>query len=161
MATIADERRVAQRGGQFLTFKLGREEYALEILRIQEIRGYSRITPIPHTPAYLKGVINLRGTVVPVVDLRCRLGMPETAYSRFTAIVVVTIGTKVTGLLVDEVSDVVDIQDTEIQAPPELGGQADARSIAGLAHVGGRLIVLLSLDAIVRDDPAAPLPNPA
>ena len=89
--------------GQYLTFQLGREEYAIEILRVQEIRGHSRITPIPNTPAYVKGVINLRGTVVPVVDLRCRLGMPETSDMRFSAIVVVTVGTKIVGLFVDEV----------------------------------------------------------
>jgi purine-binding chemotaxis protein CheW len=147
--------------GQYLTFKLEREEYAIEILRIQEIRGHSRITPIPNTPAYVKGVVNLRGTVIPVVDLRCRLGMPETTYTRFTAIVVVTLATKVIGLLVDEVSDVVDIQPAAVQAPPEFGGQGDTRFIAGLAHAGERLIVLLSLDTILRDDPASPIPTPA
>jgi purine-binding chemotaxis protein CheW len=147
--------------GQYLTFKLGREEYAIEILRVQEIRGHSRITPIPNTPAYVKGVINLRGTVVPVVDLRCRLGMPETSDMRFSAIVVVTVGTKIVGLFVDEVSDVADIQHSEVQAPPEFGAQADTRFIAGLVHVGERLIVLLSLDTILRDDPSAPLPSPA
>jgi purine-binding chemotaxis protein CheW len=146
---------------QNLTFKLGREEYAIEILRVQEIRGHSRITPIPNTPDYVKGVINLRGTVVPVVDLRRRLGMPETSDMRFSAIVVVTVGTKIVGLFVDEVSDVVDIPHAEVQAPPEFGAQADTRLIAGLVHVGERLIVLLSLDTILRDDPSAPLPSPA
>ena len=147
--------------GQYLTFKLGREEYAIEILRVQEIRGHSRITPIPNTPAHVKGVINLRGTVVPVVDLRRRLGMPETSDMKFSAIVVVTIGTKIVGLFVDEVSDVVDIQDAAVQAPPEFGAPAETRFIAGLVHVGERLIVLLSLDTILRDEPSALLPSPA
>src|SRR5207237_9026168 len=94
--------------GQYLTFKLWREEYAIEILRVQEIRGHSRITPIPNTPAYVKGVINLRCTVVPVVDLRCRLGMPDASDMRFSAIVVVPVGATIVGLFVDEVSDVAD-----------------------------------------------------
>ena len=106
-------------------------------------------------------MINLRGTVVPVVDLRCRLGMPESSDMRFSAIVVVTVGAKIVGLFVDEVSDVADIQHAEVQAPPEFGAHAETRFIAGLVHVGERLIVLLSLDTILREDPSTPLPSPA
>ena len=87
--------------------------------------------------------------------------MPETSDMRFSAIVVVTVGAKIVGLFVDEVSDVADIQHAEIQAPPEFGAHAETRFIAGLVHVGERLIVLLSLDTILREDPSTPLPSPA
>src|SRR5262245_63684784 len=98
-------------GNQFLTFRLQEEEYGIEILRVQEIKGFSRITPIPNTPSYIKGAMNLRGTVVPIVDLRCKFGMPEAEYNQFTVIIVVTVGKKIVGLVVDAVSDVLNILD--------------------------------------------------
>lgn len=91
---------------QFLTFLLGAEQYGVEILKVQEIRGYSAVTPIPNTPSYVKGVINLHGTVVPVVDLRAKFSMATAEYNKFTVIIVVTVGAKVTGLVVDAASDV-------------------------------------------------------
>ena len=94
------------RAGQYLTFRLGHEEYGVEILKVQEIKGYSAITPIPSAPAFLKGVMNLRGTIVPVVDLRSRFGMAAADYTPFTVIIVVTVGSRVMGLVVDAVSDV-------------------------------------------------------
>src|SRR5258708_31065904 len=94
---------------QFLTFTLDDEDYGIDTLRVQEIKGFSRITPIPNTPKYIKGVLNLRGTVVPVVDLRSKFGMPETDYNQFTDIIVVTVGKRVMGLLVESVSAVLNI----------------------------------------------------
>src|SRR6187399_2690041 len=95
-------------GGQFLTFQLGPEMFGLEILRVQEIKGYSPVTPIPNAPPHVKGVMNLRGAVVPILDMRCKFGMAEAAYTKFTVIIVVTVGAKVIGLVVDAVSDVLD-----------------------------------------------------
>src|SRR5215813_2794113 len=100
---MAQSDRVAEAAGfavasnQFLTFLLGDEQYGVEILKVQEIKGYSAITPIPNTPSYIKGVMNLRGTIVPVLDLRAKFGMTETEYTPFTVIIVVTVGTKVMG----------------------------------------------------------------
>src|ERR1035437_6176020 len=110
---------------QFLTFLLGTEQYGVEILKVQEIRGYSAVTPIPNTPAHIKGVINLRGTVVPVVDLRAKFSLANAEYNKFTVIIVVTVREKVVGLVVDAVSDVLDIGATEMRVAPEFGAQVD------------------------------------
>ena len=110
---------------QFLTFALGAEEYGVEILKIQEIKGFSVITPLPNAPAYVKGVLNLRGTIVPIVDLRKKFGMPEEAYTAFTVIVVVRVQGQVMGFIVDAVSDVLTVTEAEIQPTPDLQGQVD------------------------------------
>jgi purine-binding chemotaxis protein CheW len=139
----------AEDGGQYLTFRLGDEEYGVEILKVQEIKGYSSVTPIPNTPAYVKGVMNLRGTIVPVVDLRARFSLAETAYNQFTVIIVVTVGAKVTGLLVDAVSEVLNISKAEIQAAPDFGAQVQAHYINGIAKANDKLVVLLDIDRVM------------
>jgi purine-binding chemotaxis protein CheW len=136
-------------GSQYLTFTLGDEEYGVEILKVQEIKGYSTITPIPNTPPYVRGVMNLRGTIIPVVDLRSKFAMPETEYTRFTVIIVVTIGTKVVGLVVDAVSDVLNVPRGDIQPTPDFGSQVDTRFIEGMAKAGDKLIVLLNIDKVL------------
>jgi purine-binding chemotaxis protein CheW len=108
---------------QFLTFTLGAEEYGIEILKVQEIKGYSAITHIPNAPAHVKGVMNLRGTVVPVVDLRAKFGMEAVEYSKFTVIIVVMVGQKIAGLVVDAVSDVLNIQQSEVRPAPDFGAR--------------------------------------
>jgi purine-binding chemotaxis protein CheW len=138
---------------QYLAFRLGVSEYAIEILRVQEIKAVTAITPMPHTPSYVKGVMNLRGAIVPVVDLRARLGLSDAAYGRFTVIIVVTVGTKVVGLVVDSVSDVIAIASADIEPPPSLTGSHDT-PVYGLAHVGERLVVLLDLDATLGPEEA-------
>jgi purine-binding chemotaxis protein CheW len=143
-------------GPQYLTFLLGGEEYGIEILKVQEIRGYSPITPLPNTPGYVKGIMNLRGTIIPVVDLRSRLSMRAMEPGPFTVIIVVKVGTKVKGMIVDAVSDVVSIPATEIQAPPDFGSQPEARFVKGLAGAGEKLLVLLDLDQALVGDDAAP-----
>jgi purine-binding chemotaxis protein CheW len=116
---------------------------------VQEIKGYSTVTPIPNMPAYLKGVMNLRGTIVPVVDLRSKFAMAEADYNQFTVIIVVTVGTKVMGLIVDAVSDVLNIPKADVQATPDFGGQVDARYINGMAKTGEKLVVLLDIDRVM------------
>ncbi len=118
---------------QYLTFRLGDEEYGIEILKVQEIKGYAPVTPVPNTPTYVRGVMNLRGTVIPIVDLRAKLAMRETTYNQFTVIVVVTVGPKGMGLIVDAVSDVLNIPTTDIQATPEFGADVDTQVIHGMA----------------------------
>lgn len=136
---------------QYLTFRLGQEEYGLDILRVQEIRGYSAVRPLPNTPHYLKGVMNLRGTIIPVVDLRARFGMPEAEYGQFTVIIIVTVGTRMMGLIVDAVSDVVNIPRGDVQATPDFGGSVDTRAISGMARAGDKLVVLLDIEAAMGD----------
>lgn len=140
---------------QYLSFALGEQEYGVEILKVQEIKGYSGITPIPNTPPHVRGVMNLRGTVIPVVDLRARFGMEEREYTKFTVIIVVTVGTKIKGLVVDAVSDVLDVARNDIKPAPELGGRTDARFITGLATIGERLVVLLDIDTLLSEQDAA------
>jgi purine-binding chemotaxis protein CheW len=140
---------------QFLTFLLGADQYGVEILKVQEIRGYSAVTPIPNTPSHIKGVINLRGTVVPVVDLRAMFSMETTEYNKFTVIIVLTVGDKVIGLVVDAVSDVLDIPAAEMRVPPDLGARVDTRFISGMATIGERMTVLLDIDRLLSEDEAA------
>jgi len=137
---------------QYLSFALGDEQYGIEILKVQEIKGYSGITPIPNTPPHIKGVMNLRGTVVPVVDLRTKFSLETRAYDKFTVIIVVTVGAKIIGLVVDAVSDVLDIPRDQIRPAPELGRREDTRFIAGMTNVGDKLAVLLDIDTLLAAD---------
>ena len=148
--TLTNQTSFATDGSQFLTFRLAQEEYGVEILKVQEIKGYSAITPIPNTPAYLKGVMNLRGTIVPVVDLRSKFSMEQADYNQFTVIIVVTVGAKVMGLIVDAVSDVLSIPKGDIQATPDFGSAVDARYINGMAKAGEKLVVLLDIDRVMN-----------
>jgi purine-binding chemotaxis protein CheW len=139
----------AAESGQFLTFALGEEAYGVEILRVQEIRGYTAVTPIPGAPPFVKGVMNLRGAVIPVVDLRRRLGMDEAPCTPLTVVVVVTVGPRVMGLVVDAVSDVLEVTPGAIEATPDLGGEVDTRLVSGLAKTPERLVMLLDLERLL------------
>ena len=147
--TVNSQIGFATDGSQYLTFTLGEEEYGVEILKVQEIKGYSAITPIPNTPPFIKGVMNLRGTIIPVVDLRSKFAMTEAEYTRFTVIIVVMVGTKIAGLVVDAVSDVLNIPQSDIQPAPDFGGQVHTRLINGMAKAGDKLVVLLDIDKVL------------
>jgi purine-binding chemotaxis protein CheW len=151
-AVVTNGPGLAAGGNQFLTFLLGDEQYGVEILKVQEIRGYTAVTPIPNTPGYIKGVVNLRGTVVPVYDLRAKFALEAAEYNKFTVIVVVMVGAKVAGLIVDAVSDVLDIPAAEMRAAPDLGSRADTRYISGMAAIGDRMTVLLDIDCLLHED---------
>ncbi len=135
---------------QFLTFTLNDQDFGIEILRVQEIKNFTRVTPIPNTPACIRGMMNLRGTVVPVVDLRSKFNMPVTEYSQFTVIIVVNLGAKIMGLVVDAVSDVLNIEPDAIEATPNLGA-IDTSFITGLAKSGDRLVTLLNIEQLLFD----------
>lgn len=137
---------------QFLTFTLEDEEYGIEILRVQEIKGFSKVRPIPNAPSYIKGVMNLRGTVVPVVDLRSRFGMREAEYNQFTVIIVVSMGAKVVGLIVDAVSDVLNINKDLVEETPEMAGDLDTSFFRGMGKVGEKLVLLLDIDRLVGNE---------
>ena len=141
-------------GTQFLTFALGDEEYGVPILNVQEIKGYAPVTPIPNTPAWVRGVMNLRGTIVPVIDLRLRLGMPLAEYGTFTVIIVLAVSTKVVGAIVDAVSDVLTIPDADVQAP-DLAIGPDVRFIDGIARAADKLVILLDAEALLRQEELA------
>jgi purine-binding chemotaxis protein CheW len=140
---------LAEVSQQYLTFLVGREEYGIDILRVQEIKAFSTVTAVPNTPAYIRGVMNLRGTVIPVLDLRVKFGIAEPRYDKFTVIVVVSLRTKVVGLVVDAVSDVLDIRSASIERPPELVSDAETAFIRGMATLADRLIMLVDVDLII------------
>jgi purine-binding chemotaxis protein CheW len=140
---------LAHDGDQFLTFTLQGEEYGIEILRVQEIKGLPKIRPIPNAPGYVKGVINLRGAVVPIVDLRSRFGMTEAEYNQFTVIIFVSVGSKVVGLVVDAVSDVMNIGEGQVEATPEMGGEIDTSYFRGMGKVGEKLVLLLNIERLL------------
>ena len=136
--------------GEYLAWRVGGEEYGIDILNVQEIRSYEAPTRIPSAPAYLKGVVNLRGVIVPVVDLRLKLGR-DAEYTASTVVIVLTVQRRVAGIVVDSVSDVVDLAQDAIRPPPELSGTSGPRFITGVANVGERMLLLADLDALLAD----------
>ena len=139
--------------GKYLTFILGDEEYGVGIMKVREIIGVMEITVVPHTPGYIKGVINLRGRVIPVMDLRLKFSMEEKTYTDRTCVIVVEVqgqsGPIQVGLLVDEVSEVMNILNEYIEPPPDFGTKGDENSILGMAKVKNQVKILLDVDKII------------
>ncbi len=133
---------------QFLTFHVGEEEYGLDILRVQEIRSYEVPTRVANAPAFVKGVVNLRGVIVPIVDLRLRLGQSG-EYNAFTVVIVLNVCQRVVGVVVDAVSDVLELNSEQIKPRPEVSAALDARFITGLGKIGERMLILLDIEAMV------------
>jgi purine-binding chemotaxis protein CheW len=134
---------------QFLTFSLGDEEYGVDILKVQEIKGYVPATRIPNAPPDVNGVLNLRGTIVPIVDLRCKFNLEAVEYDQFTCIVVLVVQNRVIGMIVDSVSEVMNIPPADIQPPPDFGNNVDANMLRGMGKVGDKLIILLDIEAVL------------
>jgi len=143
--------RKLQESQQFLTFLLDDQEYGLEIFKIREIRGYAPITPIPNVPPHVRGVMNLRGTVLPVVDLRMKFHLPPVEYNKYTVIVIAAVGDKTVGLLVDAVSDVLMVSDKDIREAPDFGASVDTRFINGVFESRERLTVALNLEKLLSE----------
>jgi len=134
---------------QLVVFKLGREEYGISILQVQEIKRMTDITRVPYTPDYIKGVINLRGSVLPVIDLKKRLDLPEHDYTDDTRIIIVKIDDIVIGMIVDAVSEVMAIDQANIEAPEAVIGGVAANFISGVGKLENRLLILLNLEVII------------
>lgn len=147
---VLSERKL-QESQQFLTFLLDDQEYGLEIFKIREIRGYAPITPIPNVPPHVRGVMNLRGTVLPVVDLRMKFHLPPVEYNKYTVIVIAAVGDKTVGLLVDAVSDVLMVSDKDIREAPDFGASVDTRFINGVFESRERLTVALNLEKLLSE----------
>jgi purine-binding chemotaxis protein CheW len=141
---------------QVLTFCLGEESYGVDIMCVREIRGWSPVTRIPHSPEHVRGVLNLRGSVVPIVDLRVRFGLENAEFTPVTVIIVLSVratkGRREVGVVVDSVSDVIDINATDIKETPSLGSKAGGEIIQGLATVADRMLILLDVDEMIRRD---------
>ena len=136
----------AQAQREVLVFVLGGEEYAVDILKVQEIRGYDKVTPIPKAPAFLKGIVNLRGTIVPVIDLRVKFGLDDPKYDSTTVMIVLRIGARVIGVVVDGVSDTLGISAQDVKPAPSMGALVDTSYLAGLVAKEGRMILLLDIE---------------
>jgi purine-binding chemotaxis protein CheW len=134
---------------QFLTFKLAGEEYGVGILSVQEIRGWSAVTAIPHSPSWLLGVINLRGAVVPIIDLRIKFNFAKADYNEFTVVIILNVGTRVVGIVVDGVSDVITLGSEQIKPAPSLGNNADTSHIIGFGTLDERMRILMDVEKLV------------
>lgn len=140
---------------EYLTFTLGEEEYAIDILKVQEIRGYDQPTLIANTPPFIKGVINLRGIIVPIVDLRLKLNLPRVEYTPFTVVIILNVAGRVVGAVVDSVSDVLRLTPDEIRTAPEFSGAFDTRYIVGLATVDDRMLIVTDIERLMRSSEMA------
>jgi purine-binding chemotaxis protein CheW len=137
------------RAEEFLTFSLGREEYAIDILKVQEIRGYVTPTTLANLPPFIKGVIDLRGTIVPIIDLRIKFGLCRAEYTEFTVIIVLNLDRRVVGIVVDGVSEVAMLKHREIHPPPEFGAGIDTRYVAGLSAIGDRMLIVVDIEKLM------------
>lgn len=136
-------------GGEYLTFVLGEEEYGLEILKVQEIRGYDTVTQIANTPDFIKGVINLRGKIVPIVDLRIKFDLGKVEYDEFTVVIILNLDGRVVGIVVDGVSDVMALQEEQIREVPSLVTSIDTKYIMGLATVEEQMLILVDIEQLM------------
>ena len=134
---------------EYLTFTLGPEEYAIDILKVQEIRGYDAVTTIANAPAFIKGVINLRGTIVPIVDLRIKFGIGDVTYTPFTVVIILNIGDRVVGIVVDSVSDVIMLAREQIRPAPEFAATVGAKYIVGLGTLDERMLIVVDIERLM------------
>ena len=152
-----------QRAGKYLTFHLGNEEFAIQVLRVREIMGIQEITAVPQTPCYVKGVINLRGKVIPVVDLRLKFALPELKYTQRTCIIVVQIesdaGKLMIGVIVDAVSEVLTLQAGDIEDTPDFGSGVATPYLLGMAKIKGKVKILLDIDMVLSSQDLQALPS--
>lgn len=134
---------------EFLTFTLGDEHYGLDIMQVREIRGYEPVTKIANAPPFIKGVLNLRGDIVPIVDLRIKFAVGEATYDQFTIVIMLHISERIVGIVVDAVSDVINIKADEMKPPPEFGVAFDSQYLHGLAPINEQMIILLNIEKLI------------
>ena len=134
---------------EFLTFTLGKEEYGIDILKVQEIRGYDSVTTIANSPKFIKGVINLRGIIVPIVDMRIKFNLGNVEYNQFTVVIILNIGKRVVGMVVDGVSDVITLTSAQIKPAPEFGSTFDTEYLTGLGTIDERMLILVDIEKLM------------
>ncbi len=150
MADKADDATVADPASrEFLAFKLGAEEYGIDILKVQEIRGYEAVTRIANSPEFIKGVVNLRGIIVPIVDMRIRFNLGEPTYDQFTVVIILNIAGRVVGMVVDSVSDVTTLAPAQIRPAPEMGTAFNTDYLIGLGTLDERMLILVYIDKLM------------
>lgn len=136
-------------GNEVLAFTLGQEEYGIDILKVQEIRGYDAVTKIANAPEFIKGVINLRGVIVPIVDMRIMFNLGEPSYDQFTVVIILNIGSRVVGMVVDSVSDVITLSAEQIKPAPEMGTTMKSDYLLGLGTLEERMLILVDIDLLM------------
>ena len=141
--------------GEYLTFVLGEEQYGLEILKVQEIRGYDAVTQIANTPDFIKGVVNLRGKIVPIVDLRIKFNLGKVEYDEFTVVIILNLNGRVVGIVVDGVSDVMALKEEQIRDVPSLVSNIDTKYIVGLASVEEQMFILVDIEQLMSSQEMA------
>jgi purine-binding chemotaxis protein CheW len=134
---------------EYLTFSLGAEEYGIDILKVQEIRGYEAVTRIANAPAFIKGVVNLRGTIVPIVDMRIKFQLDKVEYNQFTVVIILNVAGRIVGVVVDGVSDVLQLGAEQVRAAPEFSGAFDTQYITGVGTVGERMLILVDIEKLI------------
>ncbi|SCY07232.1 purine-binding chemotaxis protein CheW [Nitrosospira sp. Nl5] len=134
---------------EFLTFRLGKEEYGIEILKVQEIRGYDAITRIANVPEFIKGVVNLRGIIVPIIDLRIKFNLGTVEYNQFTVVIILNVSGRVMGIVVDGVSDVITLAAEQVRPAPDFAADLDTEYIIGLGTVDERMLILMDIEALM------------
>ncbi len=134
---------------EFLTFTLGEEEYGIDILKVQEIRGYDSVTTIANSPKFIKGVINLRGIIVPIVDMRIKFNLGKVEYSELTVVIILNINKRVVGMVVDGVSDVITLTDAQIKPAPAFGATFDTEYLTGLGTIDQRMLILVDIEKLM------------
>lgn len=137
---------------EYLTFTLGNEEYGIDILKVQEIRGYDTVTHIANAPEFIKGVINLRGVIVPIVDMRIKFRVGEPTYNDFTVVIIINVLGRIIGMVVDGVSDVVALSPEQIKAAPEMGAAMDTDYITGLGTLNDQMLILVDIEKLMSSE---------
>ncbi|MBP6365916.1 MAG: chemotaxis protein CheW [Nitrosomonas sp.] len=137
---------------EFLTFRLGKEEYGIEILKVQEIRGYDSVTQIANAPDFIKGVVNLRGIIVPIIDMRIKFRLGNTNYDQFTVVIILNVSGRVMGIVVDGVSDVISIGANQMRPTPGFGSVIDTEYIMGLGTVDQRMLILIDIEKLMSSN---------
>lgn len=138
--------------GEYLTFVLGNEQYGIEILKVQEIRGYDAVTQIANMPAFIKGVVNLRGKIVPIVDLRIKFNLGKVEYNEFTVVIILNLSGRIVGIVVDGVSDVRELSEEHLREVPALVTRIDTKYIVGLATIEQEMLILVDIERLMTSD---------
>lgn len=154
MATLSTQSAIPSHGEslEYLAFTLGKEEYGISIQKVQELRGYDAVTQIANAPEFIKGVVNLRGTIVPIIDMRIKFNLGTPTYDQFTVVVILNINGRVVGMVVDSVSDVITLTPEQIKPAPEIGGAVDTNYLVGLGTVDERMLILVDIDRLMSSN---------
>jgi purine-binding chemotaxis protein CheW len=149
MNQAVEDTKLAAGAREYLTFRLDQEEYGIDILKVQEIRGYEKPTRIANAPAFIKGVVNLRGTIVPIVDMRLKFNCSQAEYNTFTVVIILNLRSRIVGIVVDSVSDVMELPADSIKPAPDLDTSIDSSAVMGLGSVAERMLILLDIEKLM------------